>query len=506
MKTLVLALLLITPQLFAAQSHFLKNIVIAEDEVVEGDLSIYKGDLLLKGEVNGNVAVIFGDCTLEEGARVGGDLVVMQGELVLHHPNQVSGRISHKEVKAAAGEGDSGPFAFSEDAELEEDSKGSSRKHDDSDVDVLLSFNRVAGFKLGLSFASDKEAMRDRLFDLTGNAAWAFGQKRPEWNLKLRKSLWEKPGIYVGLGMHRQTDSQDRWMLDSGENSVAGWLLKQDFFDWYDSRGGMVELGAFLLENKLHISAGWFRESYGPLEKTTEWNWSPIDRPYRVNHFSDLLGFSEGSNEGLRYALDYKLGTPGARRSLAMGLQLEENFATDDEPWDYRRWLGRIELNLPIGSRDFEEVGLRLLAGDVDGSAPEPWRFRLGGPGTLPGYRPKAIDGMNDGDIADRISSSLVDDQGEVLGGDRMVLAQLKNRISAKALHFWPLDDLDLLLMANAGTVFNHDWSDLETGDLQADVGLGVGDSDRDWEFGLFRRTDSGKADWRMQFRLDLDF
>lgn len=521
MRVLALLLLLTTSSLPAAQSHFLKDITIADQEIVDGDLSVYRGDLRVAGTVTGNVAVIFGDCQLEESALIEGDLVVMQGRLELVHPDQVRGRISHRELGVSGSSGSSDPF-MSDAGRTQggESSKGGKRiEVDDDDSDVYFSFNRVAGLQLGVSFNSERARMsRDKLFDLAGYAAWAFGEKRPEWNLMLRKRLFDDPNVYLGVGIQRMTDTQDRWMISDMENSLAGWALKQDFRDYFDNKGGQAELGAFFLDGDLQLSAGWFREEYGAMEKTTEWNWSPIDRPYRENlyHAATVdssgivtdVGFQEGNNQGIRLKGDFR--TPAGRHKpgLDLTLQYEQNFKSDEDPWDYSRYLGNLRFRLPIGKHHLEQFSGRILAGTIDGKAPDQYYFRLGGPDALPGYRPKSIDGYRDNLDEDRIENSLYHpDSGVRLGASNMVLISLENRIAGSALQFWPLDDIDLLLMADAGCIFEGGWGDLEADDFKADVGFGLADSDEDsWSLGLFRSTESGNADWRLMLRLSQRF
>lgn len=496
----------------AQQSHFLKDIVIEPGQVVEGDLTVYRGDLTVEGEITGNVAVMFGNCRILPGARIGGDLAVLQGTLELSDPDeQVGGRISQRDFLKGALSDEDSPFEGpGTDVEIDETmNEGRDDRlqewEGDDDTDLFLSFNRVAGLQLGLKFSPERARIRKgKWADVAGHAAWAFGQSRPEWDLKLRRRLLDESGLYIAVGAHRKTDTQDAWMLSTMENSLAGWLLHMDFFDWYDSKGGMAELGGFFFDGRLQLEAGWFQEKYGSLDRETQWSWSGADRDYRENLFSDSL-FVSNTNRGIRIGADLQLNrvVSNVRRGLALTLNYEKGLDGDPIEYDYQRWLGNLRFWLPLGRKQFESINGRVLAGRTTGDAyPLQYLFRLGGPDALPGYRPKAVDGRVDFRSEEMLQQRLFDNALEPVGKPNMLLLSLENRIRGEVLDFWPLDEVDLLILANAGSVFDADWGDLETGDFEADFGFGIAGADDDWQLAVLRATDTGAADWRLLFRL----
>src|SRR5205085_9803008 len=77
------------------------DIHIERDEVVKGDVTAVKGDVVVDGHVEGNVISMFGDIYLNSAARVDGDVVCMRGELHEQPGAQVSGQ----RVTALGGEG-----------------------------------------------------------------------------------------------------------------------------------------------------------------------------------------------------------------------------------------------------------------------------------------------------------------------------------------------------------------------------------------------------------------
>lgn len=515
-------LLSLVPVCQAAQSHFLKDVQVQVGDTLAGDLSIYRGNLTVQGVVDGNVVVMLGDCRLEPGAQILGNLAVVQGQLSLDNPEQVSGRISQRDFLKAAQAESSSPFEMEgqplegglddEDGDWDEDSSTEDTRprhvwESEDDIDLFLSFNRVAGLQMGLQLASGRSPLLPNKFaDLTGYAAWTFGSKRPEWRVKLRRKLLDSPNLYLAVEAHRLTDTQDGWMLSSKENSLAGWLLQLDYRDYYDNRGYTGELGTFLFDGLLHANASFFRESYEPMDVGTQWSWSPADRVYRPNLYSAGLGYTGSDNQGLRGGLDIclwreaeQLENEAWQKGAGLTVTYEKGLDGNDYDWSYERTLGNLRFALPLSRQKFEHLSGRLLVGSLSGHAPEQYQFRLGGPDALPGFRSKSIDGLGADDHQDRVSLNLK-------GGDQaMVLFSLENRFSGEALDFWPLSSLDLLLMADVGQIAPG-LEKLDSDEYRSDVGIGVSDEDDDFRLAMFRATDSGEADWRLLLRIQRRF
>lgn len=66
--------------------------VVADGEVIDGDMVVVGGDLTVHGEIRGNAVVTGGDLLMEDGGRVLGDAVVTDGEL-LNHGGRILGEM-----------------------------------------------------------------------------------------------------------------------------------------------------------------------------------------------------------------------------------------------------------------------------------------------------------------------------------------------------------------------------------------------------------------------------
>ena len=72
--------------------RFGSNIKVDEDQVVEGDVVSFGGDVEVHGHVTGNVSAMGGDLTLHSTARVDGDVVCMGGSLREEDGSRVRGQ------------------------------------------------------------------------------------------------------------------------------------------------------------------------------------------------------------------------------------------------------------------------------------------------------------------------------------------------------------------------------------------------------------------------------
>src|SRR5580693_1865231 len=69
------------------------DITIAEGQTV-GDVACAFCSVRVHGEVKGDVAVVFGDITVDAGKSVGGDVAVLGGDLELGAGSQVTGDVA----------------------------------------------------------------------------------------------------------------------------------------------------------------------------------------------------------------------------------------------------------------------------------------------------------------------------------------------------------------------------------------------------------------------------
>jgi hypothetical protein len=501
MVALLCSLLLMSSVALADESHFLKDIHIAPSDSVHGDFSLYKGDLFLEGHIDGNVSIMMGDCALSETATISGDLSVLQGALELPDRSQVAGRVFQKDFLAGDSQIDEDPFSSPssfDDMQCEDESDDVT--YDDEESDLFLSFNRVAGLQFGMTFRHDIFKMHPKSkFDVTGRVAYAFAAHRPEWSLKLRKRLMSNPELYVAIGHYRLTDTADGWMMSSTDNSLAGVFLHYDFRDYFDNHGALAELGMFQLDNRIHLSAAYFREHYGPLDLGTQWSWHS-GRSYRPNLYNTASGYPVASNEGLRFAFRANFGEEDESKT---GGQFVLKYEVGDEPdsgFDYTRWLAQGSARYTTAKDAADVYSLRVLAGSLDGTNwPIHYGFRLGGPGTLPGYHVKGLDGLDDG-VDARLDRT-------ILGQPRMLLVNFEDRIDGDIIPFWPFDAF--LLLADAGSVFSKSFSELEAADLFTDLGFGMAETSGDnvdFRFSVLRSTATSHADWRMSFSVTARF
>ena len=211
-----------------SQSHYLRDIHVGEGDVIDGDLMVYRGDLTLEGEVTGKVVVFFGNCVIAPSGRIGGDLAVIEGDLLLNNPGQVAGRISQKDFLSTS-RGEATPFALGDRDQLADSTDTDSLEVEEEDTEFFVAFNRVAGLQLGLQLLPVDLEEKLPLLDVDGTVYWAFGTHRLEADVQLRRALLQKPLLTLGVSGHLLTESEDGWMLTNLENSPCGLAFAHGF-------------------------------------------------------------------------------------------------------------------------------------------------------------------------------------------------------------------------------------------------------------------------------------
>jgi len=108
-----------------------------------------------------------------------------------------------------------------------------------SRVTPSFRYNRVEGLYLG--FRVKKEYWRRRYPGrpfLYGFAGYAFKLKEVEYRVGLEKGFFDEYRLAFGGEYHRMVDTPDRWIIPDMENSLAAFLIKEDFQDFYFREGG----------------------------------------------------------------------------------------------------------------------------------------------------------------------------------------------------------------------------------------------------------------------------
>ncbi len=313
-----------------------------------------------------------------------------------------------------------------------------------------IRYNRVEGLVLGVGLPPLRWDDYDRSH-LYGQAGYAFALDR--WRVtvgaetQLAGGYDSDFGLKLGANYHHNTATDDTWKVNWLENSLAAFLFKYDFFDYYEIQGWTV-YAVQQLSPYTQLSAGFRHDDYRSLDRNTNWALFGGD-PFRVNPWIDegdmrsvVLAFEGGRVRGI----DYLPRGIAFRTEAEFGRGMGGDFA-------FNRYLGDVRVYLPATHRS--AVSLRLRGGLLDGGdLPIQKYFTLGGVGSVRAYPQNAF------------------------LGTRMLLANVEYATQDFSL-VDVIDDVQFLGFADAGWVNDAGTDAFRTEDALASAGLGLAFDDR---------------------------
>ncbi|MBN1893620.1 BamA/TamA family outer membrane protein [bacterium] len=358
-----------------------------------------------------------------------------------------------------------------------------------------MRYNRVEGLYAGVK--AERSRLIERYPEKTfvyGSAGYAFSAKEFEYRAGIEKGFFESFRFALGAEVHRSMDTQDRWFLSEFENSMAAWLIKEDFHDFYFSEGASAYVSQGFGRH-LILEARYNVDEWSPVKKNTNWSLFGGKKRFRDNPEMD-----EGEIRSMSGGL--VLDSRDSRKRPFQGwfVTLEGEHAGDEMKSDftYDRFIFDIRRYQPLGFED--GLSLRIRAGSSKGLLPWQRSFQLGGIGTLRAYPYKTLP-------AGPFSA----------GANRMLLGQVEYRLGQSSLPEGLagfLDFFHLILFCDSGWIgqaaaekeFYEGFSGIEASDLFTDVGIALTNADEDFRIELARRTDTGKKPFVIALRLAKTF
>lgn len=491
--------------------------VIARGSEVSGGVAVLGGPVRVAGRIDGRLAVINGDVTLEPGASITGDLVVVGGEVWGLEEVPVLGTVVIYRAPLRYRMAGDGIALASPEVEPE---LVTGREFGFGRTDLTLAsrrgYNRVEGLPIvvGPRFESHGEnPLRIELLAIYRTASGLDLQPRRLGYLAQVEKAIVGGAFRVGASLRSEIEPIEPMGLADRENSLAAFVLHRDYRDHYEREGWgahlrMVPPGRsfeFALEfrDELH-SAVQARDPWTLFRGGERWRAQPIIAEGKLQSLT-LSGVIDTRNAGpdpatgwlVRWWVERGLGgtlavpeptapvsegddDPIIAESATSALFFGEPAASDVDfatgTLDLRRYA-----RLGPGSR----LALRVLAASSLNNRPlPPQRQRvLGGAGSLPGYSSMQFDCGARRSTAQYAGGTFY----PYYGCDRVALFQLEFRNDISFSRGWGRKlgrDLDLgdrfgwVVFFDAGRA----WTEREaatgrgTGqdDFAADIGLGV--------------------------------
>lgn len=451
------------------------NTVIQKGDTLNTNVIVKSGDLTIYGRINGDVLVIGGDLYVRDGAYVGGNIKVINGEVNKDDDAIVMGYIDESSSRK-------------EKAYREEEKnfrRSSTRLHanwanETTNLDnFIFRYNRVEGLFLGAG--SEKRYYWDdqRSYSLYGSVGYGFKSHNWRGNLGLSRQFAFDDGqlIEIEAEGHSLTDTKDDWLIGVHENTAAAILIHEDYRDYFRRDGYGINLGYATQRDYFtgQVKVGYLSDEYRSMENQTEWSFFGGDKRFRPNPAIDEGNMrSIVSSAGLSTVTSTMYG-PEGWSMLATAEVAEKNLGGE---FTFNRYVADVRRYQPLGR--YDNLNIRVRVGTAEGVLPLQKTFEIGGLGTLQGYPFK--DEM----------------------GNRMLLMNAELIVNGDFLgdlSFWPswfMRGINLLILTDAGLVRNVDtdalwtngFSDIRFSDFRHDVGAGVATRNGSFRLAFVWRTD----------------
>lgn len=419
------------------------RVEIDEERVIEGDVAVLEGPLLISGRVKGRVLAINSDVILRPTARIDGDLLVVGGEVEGRHVAYVGGEIRiYRQQLRFTQEGDR---IAAEQRGREVDETGWWRRweraHRRSGSKLQIAsagaYNRVEGLPINLGpqlfqNASWGSARLDAYAVLRTETSFAGNRDDIGHNVSAEVKLGRRGGPLLGGRLFSVIEPTESWQLTNLEAGLAAFVLRRDYRDYYERHGGSVRAGLFVRRGA-DVSISYGDERWVPRPTENPWTlfrqgggWRPnpafdVGRMHLINSTLrvDTRNDDDDPWSGWYVMADVEHGfgdiSQYAPRALPVAQPTEPRSHYARGFMDLRRY-NRISPDA--------QLNLRVVLGGWLNGDPLPLqrRFAVDGPGALPGYDFRSQSAMN---VLTCTSGSVSGVPGQC---ERIALAQVEYR------------------------------------------------------------------------------
>ena len=422
---------------------------------VEGDVAVLEGPLTIAGHVTGSVVAINADVLFRPGARVDGGVLVVGGAVQGKDDATIGGDLRvYRQPLYYRQEGE----RIVADRGVEDDrwwSRFRRRRHRGWSNVTLASahtYNRVEGLPILVGPTLEQDFGWGRFdVDVLGvvrtAADFRWDSQHLGHDVRGELRFGNPAGLLVGGRMFDVVDGVEDWQISDTEIGLASFFLHRDYRDYFDRHGGRAYVGLFAGRDA-ELTAGLSDERWGSRDQRDPFTLFRNDDPWRPNPVMDE-GVFHVANGTLRVDTRNDRDDPWAGWYMVADLERGSGVYTLVAPTSpgvrtvaagsqskYTR--GFLDLRRYNRLAPDAQLNLRLamggwLAGDA---LPMQRRFSLGGPGTLPGFDFRRVNGPDD--YLTCSAGEGTQPAGRPAQCDRFALAQVEYR-GDLALHlgFW---------------------------------------------------------------------
>lgn len=267
---------------------------IGATQVVDGNLSVIDGPLVLAGRVNGRVLAINSDVVLRPGARIDGDLLVVGGDIEGERDAEVTGEIRvYRQRLHFTREGDR-IVATEQEREGEDDSwwrrwerRRTSAARSRLAIASAGGYNRVEGMPINvgpsLRFRHGLTDIRaDAFAVLRTGSSFRGSDSDVGHDLRLEATRGRGRGVRLGGRVFDVNAPVESWQLGRLEYALSAFLLRRDYLDLFERHGGSTY--ATLFDDELgDVTLSYSHERWSPRTSAEPWTLFRRDEAWRPN-------------------------------------------------------------------------------------------------------------------------------------------------------------------------------------------------------------------------------
>lgn len=383
-------------------------LTIAQGQVVNGDVAVLRGPVVIAGRVTGRVVAVNANVALRPGAWIGGNLIVTGGLVTGQREARIDGKLRWYVSAMRLREEGSRIVAEEDTTAVPENWLARWRRSRQSSPLRLTirtggAYNRVEGLPIVIGPSVSQrtpwgELQLDALGIMRSADEFAWTPLNRGYDVRAALRVGGSRGITMAAELGQVVKPVEDWQLRDSEASLAAFVLRRDYRDYYGRHGGGVSLtlddGAGIsLELGYRVerwSALAARDPVSLLRTGEQWRPNPLLDAGRFRIATaaitaDTRNDPEDPWSGFLVRATLERGTSAAAQ-LGPTSALARREAAGPVRVDYTRGFldaRRYNRVSPVGQLNF-----RLVLGGQLGAGELPLQRRLGvsGPGALPGY------------------------------------------------------------------------------------------------------------------------
>ncbi len=400
-----------------ATHRFDGDATIATDEVIEGDVFVYRGLLTLRGTVRGQLVVVDGDVVFERGAEVTGDVTVVGGSARGGDNARLAGALTEYGegfgLLARARDLHEGGDVWRSGRHWEGNHRYADRRQDMGSAGFSLSidrnYNRVEGlpYRMGPDLRTGGPfATRLAAFAIWRSDVGPLTNTERMGYVARVEQFVGTPALRLGASVRSTIDPMESWTITDLEATLATVVFHEDQRDYYQREGWSGYLRLAPERSPLDLTVEYrdetqrsaaARDPWTVLHTDALWRNQPLAGEGRLRTLNgtaiwDARHGDDFTSRGFYMRADMVHGLSGSLALPAAERETGEPLAA--RAFDNQFTAGQIDIRryAPLGWEG--ALAFRAVAGgsfDQTPLAPQ-YQHALGGANTLPGYPLMSVD------------------------------------------------------------------------------------------------------------------